>query len=62
MNEIEDFAAELKELDVEYRSGLLSSWAEGLLSDLETFDITKVQKTLSDFPKLLDQLAEMIER
>ena len=59
IDEIEEFAKELQKLEKEYQSGLLLPWAETLLNDLETFDIPKVQKSLSDFPQLLEQLKTM---
>jgi signal transduction histidine kinase/ligand-binding sensor domain-containing protein/CheY-like chemotaxis protein len=52
IDEVEDFSTEMKKLDLDYRSGILSRWAEDLLDYLYTFDLEKMRKTLSSFTEL----------
>ena len=60
IDEVEDFAAEMKELDLEYRSGILTQWADNLLNHLHTFDLERMRKILSTFPELPGEIERFV--
>ncbi|MCP5054982.1 MAG: response regulator [bacterium] len=59
LDELGDFSRELERLDRTYRSGILSGWARRLSGDVRTFDLVKIEETLSYFPRLVEEVAGM---
>jgi hypothetical protein len=61
IDEIENFAMEMKKLDQTYHTGLLSDWADRLLNRLKTYNVPKIQETLSYFPKVIKDISDLHE-
>jgi signal transduction histidine kinase/ligand-binding sensor domain-containing protein/CheY-like chemotaxis protein len=59
LDEIEDFSAEMKIQGEIYRLEILSDWAHRLYNDLHTFDLERIQQTLSQFPKLIKEISKL---
>ena len=59
IDELEDFSKEMKKLDQTYRSGLLSAWADRLLNRLKTYNVPKIQETLSYFPEVIKEISAL---
>ncbi|MCP5048066.1 MAG: hypothetical protein GY940_12910, partial [bacterium] len=59
LDEVEGFLMDMKELDRTYQSGILTGWADRLFSDLGSFDLDKIQQTLSYFPQLIEEIKDL---
>lgn len=53
LNEVENFANQIREIGKKYSMDILISYGNRLLSAINSFDIDKMLKTLRDYPKLL---------
>jgi len=53
IDEIEDFATEIKKLAFSYNIDILEEWGNKILREVNTFDIEELTKTLYDFPELI---------
>ncbi|MCP5053810.1 MAG: response regulator [bacterium] len=56
LDEMEAFVTEMKGLDQTYYSGLFSQWTRRLEEDLKSFDLDRIQGTLSGFPQLIKEI------
>ncbi|MCP5049391.1 MAG: response regulator, partial [bacterium] len=56
LDDAEEFLDRLRELDQTYRSGVLSPWVDRMFNDLQTFDLDKIRRTLSGFPRLIIEI------
>ncbi|MCP5046096.1 MAG: hypothetical protein GY940_02920, partial [bacterium] len=56
LDEVKNFATNMRELDQTHHSGILTRWVDRLLNDLETFNITQIEKTMSDFPDVIKEI------
>jgi signal transduction histidine kinase len=61
IDEIENFSLEMKNLDQTFHTGLLSDWADRLLNRLKTYNVPKIQETLSYFPKVIKDISDLHE-
>ncbi|MCP5049388.1 MAG: response regulator [bacterium] len=55
-DEVEDFAKEMTQLDKTYRSGILSRWGQRLFNDLQTFNLERIQESLTSFPHMIREI------
>lgn len=53
INEVEEFAKQIKELGKKYSLDILISYGNRLLLSINNFDIDSMLKTLKDYPKLI---------
>jgi len=60
IDEIEDFALEVKKLGTQYNLELLTDWGEALFREIERFDMEKLPRTLEDFPRLVRDIKALI--
>ena len=56
LNEIEEFANNLEEVNRTYRSETLDGWLRQLREDLAVFDVERLQRTVSSFPALVEEI------
>ncbi|MCP5051711.1 MAG: response regulator, partial [bacterium] len=61
LHEIEEFAEEMIRLGRDYQSGILSTWAENLVKYVESFDIEKIQQSLSGFPGMVEEIENIMD-
>jgi ligand-binding sensor domain-containing protein/signal transduction histidine kinase/DNA-binding NarL/FixJ family response regulator len=57
INDIENFAMEMKELAAKYRLEILYHWAAKLIGDINAFNRTRIENTLSSFPAVIKDIA-----
>jgi len=62
INEIEQFAEQVKALGQEYHYPPLIHWGQQLLIQSNLFDIQALSRLLAEFPKLLEQLYQLIQQ
>ncbi|MCP4216853.1 MAG: response regulator [bacterium] len=55
-DDMEEFAGRVCRLGEEYGLDILSAWGEGLLKDIHSFDIKKIERTMATFPALIERL------
>ncbi len=55
-DELEDFSGEMKTLGQTYRAGVLEDWAKRLSRDTQTFNLVRIQETLSGFPRVITEI------
>ena len=58
IDDIENFSKEMKELAEKYRVGILHQWTDKLFNEIKTFNRSKIEKTLSSFPGLIEEIKE----
>ncbi len=58
IDDIENFSKEMKELAEKYRVGILHQWTDKLCNEIKTFNRAKIEKTLSSFPGLIEEIKE----
>lgn len=58
IDDIENFSKEMKKLAEKYRVWILYQWTDKLFNDIKTFNRSKIEKTLSSFPGLIDEIKE----
>ena len=56
INDIENFAVEMKTLAEKYRAEELYHWADKLIGDINTYNRSKIEKTLSSFPEVIKDI------
>ena len=61
LHEVEEFADRINKLDQEYHSGIFSEWSQRLSTDIKSFDVEKIKKTLETFPVLVKDFSKMME-
>ncbi|MCJ7666580.1 MAG: ATP-binding protein, partial [Actinobacteria bacterium] len=59
INDIEDFAKEIKELGRKYKLEILLKWGDEILSQAENFDMDKLRKTLKYYTELIDEVKKL---
>ncbi|MCP4154687.1 MAG: hypothetical protein GY757_43590, partial [bacterium] len=60
LDEIEEFAKQMRELGTEYGITILSGWGERLLKEKLHFDMEKVAETMDSFPDLVKEVAALV--
>ncbi|MFC1563958.1 ATP-binding protein [candidate division KSB1 bacterium] len=61
INEIEDFAKEMKEYGLEYGYPPLTGWAKQLENQAAMFEIDAMSSTLESFPEIIQKIKTLIE-
>lgn len=56
IDEIEDFAVEVRGLGEQYGVDILFAWGGKLFREIQDFDLEELPRTLDDFPELLKQI------
>lgn len=56
LDDIEEFAEEIKNLGNQYRIPPLEEWGKTLFNDARRFDMPRLNRTLSDFPHMINTL------
>jgi PAS domain S-box-containing protein len=59
---IEEFAIELKQLALSYNFIFLADFAEKIIEELEFVDLDVLRETLSEFPRIVDNISLMIKK
>ncbi|MCP5049385.1 MAG: hypothetical protein GY940_19600 [bacterium] len=59
LDELEQFSNEMIRIDRDYGSGILTDWARQLIKDVKSFDIDKIEQTLSSFPRLVKRIEQL---
>jgi ligand-binding sensor domain-containing protein/signal transduction histidine kinase/response regulator RpfG family c-di-GMP phosphodiesterase len=57
INDIENFAMEVKKMAEKYQVEILYHWADKLINDINTFNRSKIENTLSSFPGVIKDIA-----
>ncbi len=60
IDEIEDFAVNLKELGKAYGINILSNFGDRLSENVKSFDVEQIQKILDDFPEMIEKLKNTV--
>jgi len=60
IDEVEAFAKEMKALDGNYGSGILSRWSDRLFNQVQTYDIEKIQRVLASFPEVVNKIEKIL--
>ncbi len=61
VDEIEDFAKEVRELGEEYNFDVFSDWSNRLFKQVASFDMEKLPGTLGYYPELVKEITELNE-
>jgi PAS domain S-box-containing protein len=61
INDVEDFARDIKKLGKQYHLNLLTLWGKKLLKEIQNYDIENAPVTLAHFPKLMEKLKSLIK-
>ena len=62
INDIENFAMEMKKMAENYQVEKLYHWADKLSDDINTFTRSKIEKTLSSFSEVIEDIAVITRR
>jgi CheY-like chemotaxis protein len=62
INEIEEFAAQIKGLGEKYYLNVLTNWGDNLLKQAKSFDMKNMPDTLNYFPDLVSEIADHIKK
>jgi hypothetical protein len=57
INDIENFAMEMKKMAEKYEAEILYHWVDKLLDDIKTYHRSKIEKTLSSLPGVIEEIA-----
>jgi len=60
INEVEDFARELRDLGAEYGFTALQVWADRLLSEASSFDVAAMSADLATYPELVTRTGDAV--
>jgi len=61
IGEVEDFAKEIKHLSEEYKVDYITTWADKLLAEAQSFDIEGFQISIKKFPQLIEKIKNEME-
>ena len=61
IDEIEDFAAEIKRLAEQYDVDILAAWGNKLSREIQDFNLDELPRTLDDFSALLKEIEMLLE-
>jgi PAS domain S-box-containing protein len=62
IDEVEAFATGMKKLGLEYGYAPLSDWGERMKQQVQMFDLDTIPRTLSAFPKVIENIQKLILR
>jgi hypothetical protein len=62
IDEVEAFATGMKKLGLEYGYAPLSDWGERMKQQVQMFDMDTIPRTLSAFPKVIENIQKLILR
>jgi PAS domain S-box-containing protein len=59
INDIEDFAKEIEQTGKNYKVNFLVEWAQKLLNQTSVFDLNGIEKSISDFKNIIENLKKL---
>ncbi|MCP4152669.1 MAG: response regulator [bacterium] len=60
LDEMEEFADQIRELGLEYGVAILENWGDHLLTEIQSYDMDKVTKTIQTYPLQIEKIKALL--